>query len=82
MVLEAHGHMLYVSGAFETFDSLVRPSIAEVNMDTGLVTSWNPPFVYRDEIFAVAADEKTVYVGGSPFFDVAGNGVSLAEFPR
>ncbi|MCB0854291.1 MAG: hypothetical protein KDD63_18840, partial [Bacteroidetes bacterium] len=54
---------------FSAFDGQPRSNLAQVDMNTGLLTSWNPD--PNDEIFALVSDGSNLYVGGD-YYSIAG----------
>lgn len=85
-VLAAGSDALYVGGKFDTLGASARMHVGAIDRNAGTVIIWAPSisqpdyFVNPPEIFAIAVDEDTVFVGGD--FHVA-NGeerIGLAAF--
>lgn len=55
--------LLYVSGAFSTIGGLSRGKLASININTGNVTSWNPP-VFNNPVNTLLITDSLVYAGG------------------
>jgi WD40 repeat protein len=58
-----NGSKLYAGGIFTAIGGQSRTSLAELDVSTGLATSWNPGA--SSTVNALAVDGTTLYVGGS-----------------
>ncbi len=72
-------HKLYVTGLFNSIGGTTRNGVAAIDLQTGFVTSWNPPTT--GSCLTVAVKDSTVYIGGT--FDIVGaqarNGIAALD---
>lgn len=66
--LAIKGNTIYVGGHYTGIGGAARNGLAQVDLATGLATSWNPDAV---EVTSVAVRETTVFIGGY-FLSVGG----------
>ena len=75
----------FLGGAFGSlWDWQARNGLAAVDLSTGMATSWNPSLTGLLAIYAIAAHDTTVYVGGV-FSGVEGtnrNGIAALDATR
>ncbi len=57
-----HGNTLYIGGGFTHLGAEQRGNLAAVDLRTGRPTPWNP--MVDGMVYAIAVDERHVYVGG------------------
>jgi hypothetical protein len=54
---------IFASGDFVTIGGQTRPKVAELDLTSGLATSWNPPSM-NNAALSMVLDENTVFLGG------------------
>ncbi len=65
------GNIAYVGGSFTQFGGMPRNRLAAVDLNSGMVTSWDPGA--NNTVFALETDGTNIYVGGQ--FTILGGGV-------
>lgn len=53
---------LYVGGKFTSFGAQYRTNIAEIDLNSGQVTTWNP--TANNDVNAIAGKDSRLYIGG------------------
>lgn len=67
-VLAISGNTIYVGGHYTGIGGAARNGLAQIDLATGLATSWNPDAV---EVTSMAVRETTIFIGGY-FLSVGG----------
>lgn len=66
MALAVSGSTVYIGGRFDSIGGEARHDLGAVDVSTGAVTGWNPnPRGVNDWVGSLAAQGKTIYIGGS-----------------
>jgi hypothetical protein len=63
--LAVQGDTIYVGGNFEMIGGADRFSLAAIDANTGVATSWNPRPDYDHDVVALAVSGGVVYAGGT-----------------
>jgi trimeric autotransporter adhesin len=63
--LGVRGDTLYVGGNFEMIGGADRISLAAVDINSGVATSWNPRPNFDNDVYVLATSDGVVYAGGT-----------------